>query len=202
MSAKLDLYKKHSAEYVTPKKPVLLDVGAAQYLAIEGKGEPGGSVFTESVGALYNVAFTIKMTKKFAGEDYAVSKLEGLWWEDEPGTALKDPRKWNWKLMIRTPDFIRKSDLSAATKALLAKGKPARVADVQLEKIKEGKCVQVLHVGPYTEEAKTIALMHDIAAEAGYTPSGKHHEIYLSDPRRVVPERLRTILRQPVSSSS
>jgi hypothetical protein len=119
------------------------------------------------VGALYNVGFTIKMAKKFAGEDYAVSKLEGLWWEDKPGTALKDPRKWNWKLMIRTPDFIRKSDLSAATKSLLAKGKPARVADVQLETIKEGKCVQVLHVGPYTEEAKTIALMHDVAADAG-----------------------------------
>src|SRR5579871_3404590 len=104
---KLDLLKEHKAEYVTPKKPVLLKIGRAKYLAIQGKGEPGGERFAACIGALYGAAFTIKMTRKFAGKrDYTVGRLEGQWSFD--GDPAKLPKKdWKWKLMIRTPEFIR-----------------------------------------------------------------------------------------------
>jgi hypothetical protein len=199
-AAKLDLYKEHKAEYVTPKKPVLVDIKPANYLTIVGRGEPGGEIFQAKIGALYAVAFTIKMTKKFAGRDYKVCAPEALWW----GTAgrpdfFREPSdRWNWKLMIRTPEFIKKPDLAEAVEKLKAKGKGPEVAEVQLETISEGRCVQMLHVGPYDREPETVAQMAAFVKESGLSFHGLHHEIYLSDPRRVAPERLRTILRLPV----
>jgi hypothetical protein len=200
---KLDLYKLHKEEYVAPRKPVIVDVGPARYLAVAGKGEPGGSVFTARLGCLYNVAFTLKMAKKVAGRDYAVAKLEGLWWGGRAGADFfSEPRQqWHWKLLIRTPDFITEQDRQGTIEALLQKHKPAEVADVQLETLIEGPCVQMLHVGPYSNESDTIAKMQACAAERGLSFHGLHHEIYLSDPRRVPPARLRTILRHPVSSA-
>ena len=198
MPAKLDLYKLHKDEYVTPKKPVLIRVKPAQYLAIRGKGAPGGERFTACIGALYGMAFTIKMARKFSGkQDYTVCKLEGQWFFD--GDPQKVPRdKWEWKLMIRTPDFIGKNDQKEALATLLKRGKAPEVKSVELEKIEEGDCVQMLHMGPYDQEHETIEMMKRLAAEKGFGFSGPHHEIYLSDPRRVPPERLRTILREPV----
>ena len=198
---KLDLYKEHKAEYVTPKTPALVEVAAAKYLTIEGQGEPGSEAFEAKLAGLYSVAFTIKMTRKFAGKgDYKVCSLEGLWWTGRKGTDFaKAPRaKWRWKLMIRVPEFITEGDLEDAKQALLAKKKPPQFTEVELETLEEGLCVQVLHVGPFAEEGKTIRTMHDFAKEQGLSFHGLHHEIYLSDPRRVPPERLRTILRHPV----
>jgi len=197
---KLDLYKEHKAEYVTPKKPVLIDVKPAKYLTITGKGAPGGAEFQRCIGALYGAAFTIKMTKKFAGQDYTVCHLEGQWWGDQGagGFSAIPPESWNWRLMIRVPDFLKSADLKAATKQLKEKGKGDEVSNVKLETIKEGKCVQMLHVGPYGEEGKTISQMMEHAHAQGLGFSGRHHEIYLSDPRRVPAARLRTILRHPV----
>ena len=197
---KLDLYKEHKAEYVTPKKPVLIDVKPAKYLTIIGQGAPGGTEFQKCVGALYGAAFTIKFTKKFAGQDYGVCHLEGQWWgEQETGDFSTLPREsWNWRLLIRVPDFIKPADLKAATKQLKEKGKGDEVSNVKLEAIKEGRCVQMLHVGPYGEEGKTISQMMEHARAQGQFFSGRHHEIYLSDPRRVPAARLRTILRHPV----
>ena len=199
-SVKVDVYKEHKSEYITPKKPTLLKISPASYLTIEGKGFPGDAAFTTAIGALYNTAFTIKMARKFAGRDYTVTKLEGLWWDPwkENTAGKKQNLNWHWKLMIRVPEFIARKELKEAITSLLNKGKDAAVGRVKLETLKEGRCVQVLHVGPYTDEAETIALMKDFATEQGLTFSGLHHEIYLSDPRRVAPERLRTILRQPV----
>jgi len=197
---KVDLYKRHRAEYATPKKPTLVKVKPAVYLTIDGRGAPGGDSFTAKIGALYGVAFTIKMTSKFAGRDYGVCKLEGLWWAGRKGCNFARVPKdlWNWKLMIRTPDFIKAKHLTEAVKTLLDKGKPAEVTEVRLERIDEGKCVQVLHVGPYDREPETVSRMKGFAKDNGLSFHGLHHEIYLSDPRRVPPERLRTILRQPV----
>jgi hypothetical protein len=197
---KLDLYKLHKSEYVTPRKPVLVDTQPSKYLTITGRGEPGGEVFQARLGALYNVAFTIKMAKKFAGQDYAVCKLEGLWWGNKKtSNFLEEPRdRWNWKLLIRTPDFIQNHDVAAAARHLLAKGRSADVSDVKLESVREGRCVQVLHTGPYDQETGTIDSLHKFAAEAGLGFHGLHHEIYLSDPRWVDPSRLKTILRHPV----
>ncbi len=197
---KIDLYQIHNSEYVTPGKPVLVEIKPASYLAITGQGEPGGDVFQAKLGALYNVAFTVKMEKKLSGQDYTVCKLEGLWWGnlDEPDFTREPPSTWNWKLIIRVPDFITEKDLKEAIQKLQARGKPSEVAEIQLETLKEGRCVQILHVGPYSEEHRSIAMMIQLAEANGLTFHGLHHEIYLSDPRRVAPARLRTILRYPV----
>jgi hypothetical protein len=197
MNTKLDLYKVHKAEYATPCKPALVHAKPAQYLAIEGQGAPGNARFQACIGALYAMAFTIKMTRKFAGQqDYAVCKLEGQYFGDLAAAPKKD---WKWKLMIRTPDFIGQKDLDAAAATLLKRGKSPEFKEVKLESIDEGDCVQMLHVGPYDKEHETITLMRGFAEARGLKPAGPHHEIYLSDPRRVPAERLRTILRQPVS---
>ena len=198
---KLDLFRKHKAEYVTPKKPVLLTVGPAKYLAVQGKGEPAGAAFQIAIGALYAVAFTIKMTRKFAGKaDYKVAWLEGLWWGPNKAKpfAVKSPRDWRWKLLIRTPTFVSPRDLARAQRSLLEKGKAPEVRKVKLETIREGRCVQMLHVGPYEAEPATLEAMHEFARSAGLEFRGVHHEIYLSDPRRVPPGKLRTILRHSV----
>lgn len=197
---KLDLYVLHKDEYITPKTPQLVKTKPAKYLAITGKGEPGGDVFAAKLGALYNVAFTIKMTQKFSGTDYKVCKLEGLWWGNKNKPDFTDEPKsaWNWKLLIRTPDFINAQHLKTAVSGLREKGKSTEVSEVQLEKLNEGLCVQMLHAGPYDEERKTIASMLTFAEKAGLAFHGLHHEIYLSDPRRVMPKKLKTILRMPV----
>jgi len=186
--AKLDLYQTYKAEYATPRRPVILRVAEATYLGIAGRGTPGGEAFQEAVGALYAVAFTTKMASKSAGKDYAVCKLEGLW---------KD--QWSWRLLIRTPDFIGTPELEATRRNLAEKGKGPLIDQVELTPLNENLCVQMLHVGPYDREPETIRRMEDFAAGQGYRFNGLHHEIYLSDPRRVTPEKLRTILRMPVA---
>jgi hypothetical protein len=204
-SQKLDLYKEHKAEYVAAKAPVLVKVSPAKYLAVDGRGEPGGEAFTAGVGALYGSALTIKMARKFAGKgDYKVCGLEGLWWTDRKVLSPADlpaRQEWQWKLLIRVPEFIRSADLKSALAALEKKGKSPQAA-VRLETIREGLCVQMLHVGAYGDEPKTIAAMHALVRENGLAFKGPHHEIYLSDPRRVAPERLKTILRHPVEKVS
>jgi hypothetical protein len=197
MTARLDLYKLHKAEYAAPSKPALVRTKPARYLAISGQGAPGGTRFTACVGALYGVAFTIKMTRKFAGkQDYAVCKLEGQWFfGGEPAGLPK--HKWKWRLMIRTPDFVSQEDMKTAVATLLKRGKSQEIEEVTLETIDEGVCVQMLHIGPYERENKSVALMQSFAEANGLKLSVPHHEIYLSDPRRVPPEQLKTILRMP-----
>jgi hypothetical protein len=202
--AKLDLYKEHKAEYVAPKQPVLVGVKPAKYLAVAGKGKPGSPEFQADIGALYGAAFTIKMTRKFAGQDYRVCHLEGIYWSSETTSDIsKFPvESLNWTLLIRVPDFIKQADLTAARKLLEARGKGAAADKVELQALKEGTCVQMLHVGPYDRECDTIRRMMEFATENSLALTGRHHEIYLSDPRRVAPTKLRTILRHPVSRAA
>ncbi|HEV3120496.1 MAG TPA: GyrI-like domain-containing protein [Isosphaeraceae bacterium] len=197
---KLDLYKAHAKDYLAPKAPLLITIRPAQYLSVAGRGAPGGEEFVERLGALYTAAYTIKMARKFAGQDYAVCKLEGLWWgKKAAGDFLAEPQsQWNWQLLIRVPDFIAGSDLETAAAGLMKKGKSHLVLEVGLQTIDEGLCVQMLHVGAYAEEKQSIERMRAFATAEGLKYHGKHHEIYLSDPRKVAPEKLRTILRQPV----
>ena len=198
---KIDLYKLHKDDYATPKKPILLTIPDATYLAIVGQGAPGGDVFTDKIGALYGAAFTIKMTRKFGGlQDYAVCKLEGQYWCGEcGGDFARVPKdQWHWRLLIRTPEFVLQEELDQAVATLLEKGKSPSVREVKLESLAEGLCVQMLHLGPYEREPESIALMKAHAEQNGRRFQGRHHEIYLSDPRRVPAERLKTILRIPV----
>jgi hypothetical protein len=198
---KIDLYKLHKDQYIAPKNPQLVEIERAKYLVISGRGEPGGEEFTAKIGALYGMAYTIKMTRKFSGEqDYIICKLEGQWWLDNEGQDFSNVPKeqWNWKLLIRTPDFVRDDELNRAVETLLKKGKEPEVRQVKFESLSEGLCVQMLHVGPYEQEKETIVKMAAYVEEKDLEFHGCHHEIYLSDPRRVPPERLKTILRHPV----
>jgi hypothetical protein len=197
---KLDLYKKYKAEYITPRKPALVKTTPAQYITISGSGAPGSADFQNKIGALYGVAYTMKMTKKFAGKDYKVCPLEGLYWgsgKEESALSI-DPKELNWTLIMRVPDFLKEKDLQQAVAQIHGKGKTGDFDAVTLERMDEGTCVQMLHIGRYNQECGTIAQMMTFAEEKGLACHGKHHEIYLSDPRRVAPERLRTILRLPV----
>lgn len=169
-------YLAHTAEYIAPTAPAIVTVKKATYLTIDGTGAPDSDGFTEAVGALYGVAWTTRMARKFAGTDYGIGALEGLWWTDQRGE-----------------NFV------AAQRRLVDQGKSDLVKRVQRETLHEGRCVQMMHVGPYAEEPRSIAEMQHAAEEAGVHFTGRHHEIYLNDPRRVPPERLRTILRHPVS---
>jgi hypothetical protein len=198
-SEKLDLYAKHKNEYVAGRLPVLVRVGPARYLSFPGRSAPGAPEFQNAVGALYTMAFTIKMARKVSGSDYAVTKLEGLWWLDEGAPEPTPTTIWNWQVMLRVPPFITEKERAKAAEDLIEKGKPADVRRVELVELDEGQCVQILHVGPYTEEKESIARMREFAAQAGHRFAGKHHEIYLSDPRRAQPDKLRTILRQPLA---
>lgn len=197
--AKLDLYKEFHSEYVTPRQPVFVMVSPAQYLSITGQGKPGGDAFKQHVGALYAVAYTLKMAEKMAGHDYKVCHLEGQWWADKAcdGKSLQ-PEEYEWRLLIRVPEFVTQKELDGAVRSVLAKGKTVLASLVKLEAIAEGRCVQILHIGPYAEEETSVDKMRQMAAQNGVHLRGPHHEIYLSDPNRVPKERLRTILRYPV----
>ena len=197
-SEKLDLYKENKKEYAATSKPALIEMHQATYLSISGEGAPGGTASSDAIGALYGVAFTIKMTRKFAGKrDYAVCKLEALW-PNLNCEAAPDKEHWTWDLMIRTPEFITQKHLRQAIETLLKRRKGTDVQRVELREIKEGLCVQALHVGPYENEGKTIAAMRAFAEKQKMRFTGPHHEVYLSDPRRVAPSKLKTILREPL----
>jgi len=197
-TSKVDLYKLNKSEYITSRKPVLLEIQPARYLCISGSGRAGGEEFQKKIGALYGAAFTLKFESKFAGRDYAVCKLEGIYWTD-PGRCFADTPidEWHWDLIIRVPDFVTAAQLKAARKKVIEKGAPEAAA-VTFKTIRQGRCVQMLHVGPYNREPETIEKMRAFAAAEGYEFGDTHHEIYLSDPRRVAAEKLRTILRIPV----
>jgi hypothetical protein len=199
-ATKIDIIKAHAQEYVARRKPVLLDIAPATYVTIDGQGAPGGPEFEARIGALYGMAYTIKMTRKFNGEqDYTIGKLEAQWWADNAECFSAVPREsWRWKLLIRTPEFVEKAELVKARDTLRKRGKAPEAAEVRLESLAEGKCVQMLHVGPYDHEHETVALMKEFAEGKGFRFHGLHHEIYLSDPRRIPPERLKTILRHPL----
>lgn len=191
---KLDLLKLHAADYVSPRKPVFLDIAPARYLAIAGTGAPGGKEFEDSIGGLYAMAFGVKLSRKFAGlGDYCISKLEAVY----PKLGAEGAG-WAWKLLIRTPDCVTSADLEKTLATLRSRGNEGAAARVFLETLAEGTCVQLLHVGPYDEEARSFELMRAFAAERGCEPAGEHHEIYISDPRRVEASKLKTILRLPL----
>jgi hypothetical protein len=203
MTSKMELAEVWKPDYVAPRKPVLLEIGPATYLAVEGQGEPGGESFSAKIGALYGMAYTIKMTRKFGGrQDYTISKLEAQWWgdsKDQSCFANRPKAQWNWRLMIRTPEFVVPAELDAARAALKKRNKDAGTAEVQLYNFTEGSCVQMLHIGPYDQEVQTIQKMEQFATAKGLHFAGKHHEIYISDPRRVPPDKIKTILRMPVA---
>ena len=204
MTDKVDLKKTLDSYRARRGQFRILEIPARQYLMIDGTGDPNTSAFTTAVESLYPVAYTLKFASKSdLGKDYVVPPLEGLWWAEDMAvfTTARDKSAWDWTLMLLTPEWIDAELVSAATATVATKRPPARLADVRWESLAEGRCVQTLHVGPFDAEAEVLQRMHEEFLPAhGLQRRGTHHEIYLSDVRRTAPERLRTILRQPVTA--
>lgn len=203
-------YKKEYKEFYLPKKvPGIVTVPKINYIAVRGSGDPNAEdgEYKKAIGLLYAIAFTIKMSKKGSHQiegyfDYVVPPLEGFWWQE--GTAGIDyshKEKFHWISVIRLPDFVTEEDFHWAVNEAAEK-KQQDFSKVEFLTVEEGLCVQCMHIGPYDDEPATVQLMHDFAAQEGYVPDitdkRLHHEIYLSDARRVAPERLRTVIRHPV----
>jgi hypothetical protein len=167
---------------------------------IDGRGAPEDSRYREALEALYPLAYTLKFAlKKERGLDYPVMPLEGLWWaEDMNAFANADREAWIWTAMIMQPDFVTQEDFeSARAEVERKKGSSAALAVARLERFEEGRSAQIMHIGPYSAEGPTITKLHDFIEEQGGRLRGKHHEIYLGDPRRSAPEKLKTVIRQP-----
>ena len=200
---KVDFKKTLKHLYRPKKKFEIVDVPEMQFIMVDGHGDPNTSQeYADAVEALYAVAYKMKfMSKKQLEKDYTVPPLEGLWWAEDMDTYLtRDKSAWDWTMMIMTPDWITEDIFSDAVDEVRKKKDPASLDKVRLEKYAEGLSVQIMHIGSYDDEAPTIAAMHkEFIPENGLTESGHHHEIYLSDPRRVAPEKLKTVLRQPVA---
>jgi hypothetical protein len=184
----------------------LIDVPTQQFIAVDGCGDPNTSAdYARAVEALYAVAYTIKFASKTAlGRDFVVGPLEGLWWSDNPEVfTTRAKHAWHWRMLISQPDWITDDLIDEAKQtALTKKGLPA-IAGISRETLHEGASAQLLHVGPYDDEGPVLArLHHEYLAANNLRMFGHHHEIYLSDPRRTEPAKLKTILRQPVQTAN
>lgn len=203
-------YKKEYKEFYMPKaKPEIVTVPKMNYLAVRGSGDPNveGGEYKESIGLLYGIAFTIKMSKmgnhRIEGYfDYVVPPLEGFWWQEgTEGIDYGRKEDFRWISLIRLPDFVSEEDFKWAVSEATAK-KKQDFSKVEFLSVEEGLCVQCMHIGAYDDEPETVDLMDKYLEENGYendfSPERMHHEIYLSDARRVAPERRKTVIRHPV----
>ncbi|PID27473.1 MAG: hypothetical protein CSB55_08790 [Candidatus Cloacimonadota bacterium] len=196
---KTDLIKQDKEYYSAKKKPEIKEFGELKFLTISGKGEPAGIEFTKAVEALYPLAYGIKNICKKQEMDFSVPKLEGLWRVNSEKNALDAPRsEWYWKLLIRVPKFVNSENFEQAKVNMIKKKRIEKIKEILLENITEGQCVQIMHVGSYSTESETINKIKDFMKKNGLVENGLHHEIYISDPRKTVPEKMKTILRQPV----
>ncbi|CAL4868335.1 hypothetical protein MMA231_02640 [Asticcacaulis sp. MM231] len=201
--SKIDLKTEYKSLYsATSKDFALIEVPSLHYLMFDGVGDPNTApAYAQAIEALYSLSYTLKfMSKRAFDRDYVVGPLEGLWWARDMKTFVtREKSKWSWTMMILQPDWIEKGHLCAAlSEVVMKKGLPG-LEKVRLERLDEGLSAQILHVGPYDDEGPVLQRLHEEWLPAqGLIETGKHHEIYLSDPRKTAPEKLKTILRQPV----
>ena len=206
-------YKKEYKEFYMPKsKPSIVTVPEVNYIAVRGQGDPNpeDSDYKKAINLLYGVAFTIKMSKKGSHQiegyfDYVVPPLEGFWWQDDViGVDYAHKEGFNWISVIRLPDLVTRDDFKWAVEEATRK-KKQDFSKVEFLTYEEGLCVQCMHIGPYDDEPATVQMMHEYMQEEGYvldiTDQRLHHEIYLSDARKVAPERLKTVIRHPIRKS-
>jgi len=207
MIRRIDLKKELKHLYApSAKKVEIVSVPKFSFAMVDGQMKPGETpekspAFQEALTALYGISFTLKFMSKLRERnpiDYTVMALEGLWWVDSGEFDFDAAKTWKWTLMMMQPDHITEEMYQEALQQLRKKkGNPA-LSRLRFEAFREGLCVQTLHIGPYSAEPQTIERMRSFAQENGYTYCGRHHEIYLGDPRRAKPEKLRTVLRHPV----
>ena len=204
-------FKKEYKEFYMPKnKPSIVTVPKANYIAVRGKGNPNEAdgAYQKAIGVLYSVAYTLKMSYKTDYKikgffEYVVPPLEGFWWQDgiDGSVDYTDKSAFNWISVIRLPDFVTKKDFAWAVETA-AKKKKMDCSSAEFITVEEGLCVQIMHIGAYDDEPATVAIMDKFLTENGYENDFSevrlHHEIYLSDARKVSPEKLKTIIRHPI----
>jgi hypothetical protein len=205
MPTKVDFKKTMKGLYQPSSKEVVnVEVPEMQFLMIDGMGSPGETKeYLDALATLYPVAFKTKFLSKSKGKDYVVPPLEGLWWADDMNDFIEGNReKWKWTMMIMQPEWITKEMIKEAIE-ITKENKPELtevLKKLRFEKYDEGKSAQIMHLGPYSEEGPTVRKVHNFIEEQGGKYDGhnlKHHEIYLSDPRRAKPENMKTVIRQP-----
>ncbi len=208
-----DFKKEYRDLYQPTTKPSIIEVPRIRFLAVEGSGDPNeeGGTYAHALNLLYGMAYTLKMSYKadHAIEgffEYVVPPLEGFWWQPGmEGFDYTDKASLHWISAIRVPEFVNKDAFAWAIDAASTK-KRLDFSPVQLLEIEEGLCVQCMHRGPYDDEPATVAAMHEFAAAQGYEPdfseTRRHHEIYLSDPRKAKPEKMKTVVRHPIRKPS
>ena len=190
--------KRELKDFYAPRNRewTLVEVPPQQFIAVSGRGNPNTAPeYAHAVEALYAVAYTLKFASKRAGRDFVVGPLEGLWWSPDPAVfTARAKDEWQWRMLISQPDWITAADIALAKKKLPA------IAEVEHDTLHEGTCAQVLHIGSYDDETPIMTALHTEYLPANdLTERGHHHEIYLGDPRKTAPEKLKTVLRQPVS---
>jgi hypothetical protein len=198
---KVDLKKELKQLYNPSAKEIsVVDVPDMNFLLIDGQGSPSSPEYAQAMEALFSVAYTLKfMVKKQKGVDYGVLPLEGLWWMDDM-TQFSAQRKdeWKWTAMIMQPKYVTEADVKEAIEQVHKKKNPAALSKLRFEKFHEGNSAQIMYFGPYANEGSTIQKIHAQIKSSGHTLSGKHHEIYLNNPAATAPEKLKTIIRQPM----
>ena len=191
--------------YGAPREPTLVDVPELAFLMIDGHGDPNtAATYREAIDALYGVSFTMRFAVTAGGGPaYKVMPLESLWWSvDGVGPLAADRSAWSWTAMIMQPPPVTAAAIEAAKATAAARRPLPAVERMRWARLREGRAAQMMYVGPWRDEGPAIARLHAFIAARGLVPTGLHHEIYLGDPRRTAPERLRTIIRQPVSTGS
>ena len=197
---KIDFKKEYKALFKpSAKKVSIVEVPKFNYLMIDGNGSPAAEEYQHAMETIYPMAYTLKfMAKTSLQRDFVVNPLEGLWWaEDYIVFSNGNKDAWIWRSMIMQPDFITESMFDLAREKVTEKNL-ASLDKVRLDSMDEGLCAQIMHIGPYADEAPTIQKLHQFVEDNGYELRDKHHEIYLSDPRRAKPENMKTVIRQPI----
>jgi hypothetical protein len=201
---KVDFKKELKQLYQPSAKEIsVVEVPSMNFLLVDGEGAPGSAQYGEAVSALFSVAYTLKfMVKKGKSVDYGVMPLEGLWWMDDMakfGADNESKKKWKWTAMIMQPKYVSSDDFKVAVEQTMKKKDLPALPKVRFETFKEGPSAQIMYVGPFAEEGPTIQKIHAHIKASGHQLSGKHHEIYLNDPSKTAPEKLKTVIRQPMS---
>ena len=206
-------YKKTQKDLYQPKTtPSIVDVPEMTFIMVDGRGDPNTSEsYQSAIEILYGLSYSIKMSKMSGSEpdgyfDYTVPPLEGLWWLADGGDGyFSDKEKYYWTSMIRQPEFVTSSVFETGKTALAKKKKGLDLSRARLELFTEGLCAQVMHIGSYDDEPATIALLYQFITDSGYqvalSETRRHHEIYLSDPRKTAPEKRKTVLRYPIKNA-
>jgi hypothetical protein len=200
---KIDLKKELKSLYNPIEEIVLVNVPGMNFLMIDGAGNPNtAQEYKDAIEALYAVSYTLKfMVKKANDIDYVVMPLEGLWWTDEMDKfSMENKDIWKWTAMIMQPEYVTEELFNKAVEQVQVKKSLPSLSKIKFKSFNEGLSVQLMYIGPYSAEGPTVEKLHNFIKENGYELRGKHHEVYLSDPRKSAPEKLKTVIRQPVKS--